>query len=181
MIFIKRRTTGTWTELRARSEKKDLWVGPQWDGKPELGPWVTDDGQRVVDVIADGHCDSLPYEVWFEQSPDCEGTRRGDILWIEGLPIGIVSSRFVRELDKLEVAGWSTYPVAIRDTSGQGIEGYHGLVADVMGKSELVSGAWKVGRQMPVYLATDKVADALLAAGVDGLDYSTATKRIPRR
>lgn len=181
VILPKRRSAGDWTELRARSEKKDLWVEPQWHGKPELGPWVTGDGQRVVDVIADGHCDSLPYDVCFEQSPNCEGTRRGDILWIGGLPIGIVSSRFIRELHKLDVAGWSTYPVAIKDTAGQDIEGYHGLVADVTGNSELVSGAWKADRQAPVYLATDRVAGALLAAGVDGLDFSTATKRLPRR
>ena len=45
----------------------------------------------------------------------------------------------------------------------------HGFVADVTGDSELVSRAWQEGRQMPVYLATDRVADALLARAAAGL------------
>lgn len=181
MILPKRRAVKGWSLLRAQSETADMWVAPQWDGKPELGPWMTEDGRRVVDVIADGHGESLAFRVWFEQSPESKGTRRGDVLWTGGLPVGIVSDRFVQELDRLDVSGWSTYTVTIVDHDGHEVEGYHGFVADVTGRSELVSWAWKVGRQMPVYLATDRVADALMAAGVTGLERETATKRLPRR
>lgn len=181
MILRRRKSPSGWSKLRARSETSDLWVVPQWAGKPELGPWVTDDGQRVVDVIADGRGESLPFRVWFEQSPNCKGSRRGDILWVEGLPIGIVSDQFVEELDNLDVSGWSTYQVSIKDTAGHQIEGYRGFVADVTGDSEVISWAWKDGRQAPVYLAADHVADSLLAAGVDGFDREATTERLPRR
>lgn len=181
VIFPKRRTTSGWSELSAPSETSDLWVGPEWEGKPELGPWMTGDGQRVVDVIANGHIDTLPYRVWFEQSPDSRGARHGDLLWVGGLPIGIVSDRFIEVLKDLGVTGWSTYMVEIRDAAGDEITGYMGFVADVTGDSEVVSWAWKKKRQMPLYLTTDRVADALLAAGVDRLERKTATQRLPRR
>lgn len=175
------RTSTQWVELRPRSETADLWVVPTWEGKPMMGPWKTSDGRRIVEVIADGNADTLGFAVWFEQLPDSRGTRRGDILWSGGLPHGLVSTRFVDALQDLGVTGWSTYDVTIKDTQGQSIRGYVGLVADVTGTSELVSRAWKAGRQKPVYLATQRVAEGLAAVGVGGLYQEAARKDVPRR
>lgn len=113
----------SWVEVRPFSEERDLWVAPEGEGKPAFGPWLTEDGRRVVETIAEGRGEELPFPVWFEQTEGCTGRRRGDLLWAGGLSISIASDRFIDTLTSVGARGWSTYPVTLRDRKGADISG----------------------------------------------------------
>lgn len=169
-------------EVRPFSEERDLWVAPEGEGKPAFGPWLTEDGRRVVETIAEGRGEELPFPVWFEQTEGCTGRRRGDLLWAGGLSISIASDRFIDTLTSVGARGWSTYPVTLRDRKGAEISGYQGLVSDVTGTGDVVSLLWRKHSQKPVLLLTEDVARGLAEAGVDQFESAPSTRRgLPKR
>ena len=149
----------------ARSE---LWVAPEWEGRPELGPWLTEDGRRITEVIAEGKADTLGFPVWFEQSQNCRDTKwpRSDMLWNEGSPAKVVSERFVQTLTDLGATGFSAYPVEVRTRKGEAVEGYVGLVSDTTGTTDVTTPGWEDGLQSFGVLVTEKILAGLLEAGL---------------
>ncbi|MDF9716315.1 hypothetical protein INN71_15135 [Nocardioides sp. ChNu-153] len=132
---------GEWFSLRGKSAIRDLWVAPEWEGQPKLGPWLLPDGREIPRLIEDGQADELGFPFWFRQVEGSRGRRRGDLLWGGGSRTKVVSRRFVDALGELGVLDdLMTYPAAILDRRRRVIEAdYLGLVEPI-GRGEVRAG-----------------------------------------
>ncbi|WP_029068708.1 hypothetical protein [Jonesia quinghaiensis] len=160
-------TQHTWFVLGAFTSSRELWVVLEGEGKPEYGPWKTSDGRDVIDEIAVGRIAELPFPVDFRRDTASTGKKRGDILWLGGHPLLLVSRRFVEALEEMGVTGWLTYPVELRDSgrrSGEPIEGYVGFVPDLTGNAPVRS--YNVGTPNFAIRVRGDILDGLKSRGV---------------
>jgi hypothetical protein len=148
---------------------RDMWVMPEWEGRPQFGPWQLPDGRDVTAVIADGSIDDVPFAVWFR--PFNSGKRLGDLLWAGGLSTKLASRRFVDVLDQIGATGYRTYEVTFIDRKRNPIEGYLGIAST--GSDPALDVTHYKGFQNSGLHVKRHVLDALLAAGVDRFDVRT--------
>lgn len=152
--------------LHASYADSHLWVEPRWDGIDDSGYWLLPDGRDISEVVAEGQLDEIPFEVWFRAFGS--GTKRGDLLWTGGLAQKFASQRFVEVLQGLGVTGYITYDLAIVDKKGNPIEGYVGFATAPTSDDDEIRPLF--GRQGFTFLASERVVDALRAAGaLDGV------------
>lgn len=167
-VGMARVSTTGWYGLSARHSSRELLVAPEWEGMPELGPHVLDDGREVYEVVMEGRLDELDFPVWFRQQEGSRDKRRGDMLWMGGLHLEIVSRRFVDALGDLgALDGVRTFPVELRDRRMRRIE------ADYLGLVEPV-GRGEVRSRMPAWrtfglAVTARVLEGLRERGVTEL------------
>ncbi len=162
--------------LSGRYATRDMWVGPEWKGRPKPGtvppplfPVRLPDGRAVIDVIADGDIDEVPFPVWFQ--PSNSGKRLGDLLWATGLSTKLASRRFVDVLEQIGATGYRTYEVTFVDRKRNPIDGYIGVAST--GSDPELDITHYMGFQNSGLYVKRHVLDALLAAGVDGFDVGT--------
>lgn len=148
--------TGLW-------RTRDMWVSPEWEGRPHFGPHLLPDGRDIVGLIADGDLDELPFPVSFR--PFNSGKRLGDMLWAGGLATKLVSRRFVKVLEQIGATGYRTYEVTFTDRTRNPIDGYIGIAST--GSDPELDITHFAGFQNTGLFVKRHVLDALLAAGVD--------------
>lgn len=163
-----------WVQIFGKSARADLWVDMEWEGKADLGPYLTDDGEDIYDVIAAGRAEELPFRVWAVRDENSRGKCHGDILW--GI-VPLVSNRFAQALSDLGVEGFGLYDIDFYDRDGTPIEGYTGFTVDITGHSEFTSLHWHQGLRNEWFLTTQQVLDGLYERGIDGFE----TGRVPRK
>ncbi|MDR6174617.1 hypothetical protein QE364_002403 [Nocardioides zeae] len=152
-------TTG-WYGLSARHSSRELLVAPEWEGMPELGPWLLDDGRDAYELVMEGRQDELGFPVWFRQVEGSRDKRRGDMLAGSGLGLKVVSRRLVDALEELgALDGVRTFPVELRDRRMRRID------ADYLGLLEPI-GHGEVRARMPEWRTWDLVVSARVLDGL---------------
>ncbi|MCT1656311.1 hypothetical protein [Brevibacterium luteolum] len=169
-----------WYEIMPLSSQRDFWIRTTWEGRPALGSPTLEDGRKVVDVIADGKLDEIPFPVWFERNTDSRGKRRGDILW--GGPPTLVSQRFADAVAELGVTGCSTFDVDLFSANEGRVEGYVGFAENTEGTSEITSYAWREKAHSYAWIVSERVLEGLKARGVDMFEVEPfdEKRRFPR-
>ncbi|GAB2616354.1 hypothetical protein [Kribbella endophytica] len=150
--------------LKARSGPGNLWVMRDHPGQPEYGDYLGADGESLYDLIADGRVEDLGFTPRFTRS---NSGKPGDLLWTTGDMAKLASRRFVDVLEAVGATGYRTFPVEVRGKRGEPIGDYVGFaVLDADPEKDLRFELWYQGWS---FVASDRVADALKAAGVTEL------------
>ena len=117
-----------WFEVSARNLETDLSVAVTAAGMPSrLGdPWILDDGTDVYELIHQDRLEALPFPVVFRPPTAAKGTHRTDMLWT-GSSTKIASHAMISALESIGAAGYTTFPIDVRDHQDHPIDGYVGL------------------------------------------------------
>jgi hypothetical protein len=159
-----------WSQIRARSGNKDVWLAVHADSEPEVWgwPWLMPDGRTsVYDFILDWRPEELPFPIWL--TPSNGGRRWGDMLFTRGLSLKVVSTRMIQALEAIDASGYRTFDLDIRDASGATAEGYVGFATDPTPESD-IQNIYDQDGQNSVFIAKRRVVEALRQHGASGLD-----------
>lgn len=158
-------TNTGWFAVQGRYATRDLWVAPEWEGKPKLGPYLLPDGREIPALIVDGLYDELGFPFWFRQVEGSRGQRRGDLLWAGGGESKVVSRRFVDALHDLGVTDdLRLTPVEIRDRRKRPIEADYVALVEPIGQGEIRAGLTTMRNS--VLIVSARVLDGLRERGV---------------
>ena len=148
--------------------QSELWASLNWVGKPELGPWLTESGEDIIDLVEQGRCEEIGFATWFAPGPSSRDTKRprADFLWAGGLAYKIVSAQFAETLIMLGVSGLEVQPADLRTRKGEAIKGYVQLFEDLTGESEVTTPFWQNQTRATSLLVTKRIVDGLRDAGV---------------
>lgn len=150
--------------LKARSGPGNLWVMRDHPGQPEYGHYLGANGESPYDLIADGRVEDLGFTPRFTRS---NSGKLGDLLWTTGDMAKLASRRFVDVLQAVGATGYRTFPAEVRGKRGETIGDYVGFA--VLDDDPAKDLRFEFGYQGWSFVASDRVADALKAAGVTEL------------
>jgi hypothetical protein len=126
------------------------------------------DGRTLVDVfLVEGRFDEIPYSIWF--APYTRGKRFGDMLWMGGSRLKVVSVRMVRALESVGATGYRTFEVDVRDHADSPVAGYVGFATDPAPGTD-IQNLLEQKVQNTAFIARSHVVEALRAHGADQLE-----------
>lgn len=155
----------SWYRIGARSSSRFWWVKLECSGGQDPLFFEVAPGYTIMEAVADGNMHLVPFDVWAKKNN--YGAQLGDIIFSQGAPLKIVSTRFVEALRSVDASGYHTFEIDLRDNKDQIVSGYVGFALDLkMLNADVQSFN---GVQFDAFAVNSRVLEALKDSGIDGL------------
>lgn len=161
----------------AAAATRDLWVTIGGPTAPEYGVWHAPSGKDVqMDLGSEGPPGFQDVEWYFTALKGHRGKRLTDALWQYGFGLKVYSERMCAVMEACG-ARLQTWPADVRYRDGSPAAGYLSVLEEVDAPGPVHS-MWR-GRRTGQVAINDEVRQALVDAGMTGLDIRDAASAFP--